>query len=75
MRRSYYVLRSVFATCVLALACGADHVSNAQPSPAARGSGGVNRAEHRQKPSLLVVSFDGFRATISTASTCRTSGA
>ena len=38
------------------------HVSNAQPSPAPQGSGGINRAEHRQKPSLLLVSFDGFRA-------------
>jgi predicted AlkP superfamily pyrophosphatase or phosphodiesterase len=50
--------------CVLAiaLACSSAHESNAQPSPAAQGSGGINRAEHRQKPSLLVISFDGFRA-------------
>ena len=45
----------------VALACTADHVSNAQPS-VPQGSGGINRAEHRQKPSLLLVSFDGFRA-------------
>ena len=64
MRRSYCVLRSVLATCVLAvaLACSADHDSNAQPSSTPQGSGGVNRAEHLQKPSLLLVSFDGFRA-------------
>jgi len=56
--------RSVLATCLLAvaLACTADHVSNAQPSSVPQGSGGINRAEHRQKPSLLLVSFDGFRA-------------
>ena len=64
MRRSYYLLRSVLATCILAvaLACSSAHESSAQPSPAPQGSGGINRAEHRQKPSLLVVSFDGFRA-------------
>ena len=64
MRRSYCVLRSVLATCVLALtlACTTDHASNAQPSSVPQGSGGINRAEHRQKPSLLLVSFDGFRA-------------
>ena len=64
MRRTHPVLRSVLATCVLAvaLACSSAHESSAQPSPAPQGSGGINRAEHRQKPSLLVVSFDGFRA-------------
>ena len=46
----------------VALACSSAHESSAQPSPAPQGSGGINRAEHRQKPSLLVVSFDGFRA-------------
>ena len=44
------------------MACSSAHESSAQPSPAPQGSGGINRAEHRQKPSLLVVSFDGFRA-------------
>ena len=46
----------------VALACGGAHESNAQPAPALQGSGGINRAEHQQKPSLLLVSFDGFRA-------------
>ena len=64
MRFSKCVLRAVLATCVLAvaLACGADHVGNAQPSSTPQGSGGVNRVEHRQKPSLVIVSFDGVRA-------------
>ena len=63
MRRTYCVLRSLLATCVvtLALAC-AGHDSSAQPSAAPQGSGGINRADHLQKPSLLLVSFDGFRA-------------
>jgi predicted AlkP superfamily pyrophosphatase or phosphodiesterase len=32
------------------------------PVPASAGSGGINRPEHLAKPSLLLVSFDGFRA-------------
>ena len=64
MRLSKCLLRSVLATCLLAvtLACGGAHESHAQPAPAPQGSGGINRPEHRQKPSLLLVSFDGFRA-------------
>ena len=64
MRLSKCVLHPVLATCVLAvaLACGAAPAGSAQPPAALQGSGGSNRAEHQQKPSLLVVSFDGFRA-------------
>ena len=32
------------------------------PAPVSAGSGGINRPEHLAKPSLLLVSFDGFRA-------------
>jgi predicted AlkP superfamily pyrophosphatase or phosphodiesterase len=32
------------------------------PAPFSQGSGGINRPEHLAKPSLLLVSFDGFRA-------------
>jgi predicted AlkP superfamily pyrophosphatase or phosphodiesterase len=46
----------------VALACGAAPEGSARPAAALQGSGGINRAEHQQKPSLLVVSFDGFRA-------------
>jgi predicted AlkP superfamily pyrophosphatase or phosphodiesterase len=64
MRLSRCVLRSFFATWALAvaLACSGAHESHAQPAPALQASGGINRPEHRQKPSLLLVSFDGFRA-------------
>ena len=33
-----------------------------EPAPSARGSGGINRPDQVAKPSLLLVSFDGFRA-------------
>jgi predicted AlkP superfamily pyrophosphatase or phosphodiesterase len=64
MHMSGCVLRSLLAACVLAgaLACSGAHEGRAQPAAALQGSGGINRAEHQQKPSLLVVSFDGFRA-------------
>jgi predicted AlkP superfamily pyrophosphatase or phosphodiesterase len=64
MRLSRCVLRSFFATWALAvaLACSGAHESHARPAPALQASGGINRPEHRQKPSLLLVSFDGFRA-------------
>src|SRR4051794_32977007 len=32
------------------------------PAAASRGSGGINRPEHLEKASLILVSFDGFRA-------------
>lgn len=32
------------------------------PAPVSAGSGGINRPEHVAKPSLVLVSFDGFRA-------------
>jgi predicted AlkP superfamily pyrophosphatase or phosphodiesterase len=49
---------------VLALACSTEHPAGGagQTSPVPRASGGVNRPEHLPKPSLLLVSFDGFRA-------------
>jgi predicted AlkP superfamily pyrophosphatase or phosphodiesterase len=64
MDRGFCVLRSVLAACALALtlACGTPHEGSAQPRPVPQGSGGVNRPEHRRKPALLLVSFDGFRA-------------
>ena len=58
MRLRKCVLQPVLATCVLALAlaCSAAPEGSAQPAVALQGSGGINRAEHQQKPSLLVVS-------------------
>src|SRR5688572_8840676 len=59
------VLRRATTLCVLsiALACGAAQPADSQqPSAMPQGSGGVNRPEHLQKPTLLLVSFDGFRA-------------
>ena len=49
---------------VMMIACGATQPADGQ-APAVgvpRGSGGVNAREHIGKPSLLLVSFDGFRA-------------
>ena len=64
MGRTSRAVRSALTTvfCALVVACSGTHESNAQPAPALQASGGINRAEHRQKPSLLLVSFDGFRA-------------
>ena len=64
MSRALRVLRLALAPCVLAatLACSSSHSTAAQSSQTPQGSGGVNRLEHRQKPTLLLVSFDGFRA-------------
>jgi predicted AlkP superfamily pyrophosphatase or phosphodiesterase len=64
MDRAFGVLRSLVAACVLAiaLACGDAQNPGAQSSQVPHGSGGVNRPDHRLKPSLLLVSFDGFRA-------------
>ena len=63
MRRGFCGLWSLAAPLVLtvALACSSSHHTAAQ-SQAPQGSGGVNRPEHLQKPTLLLVSFDGFRA-------------
>ena len=46
------------------VAFSAPQPADGQPPPSAapRGSGGVNAREHIGKPSLLLVSFDGFRA-------------
>src|SRR6188474_778998 len=58
------VLR-VSALCILtiAFACGPHTTDGAgQASSIPRASGGINRPEHLQKPSVLLVSFDGFRA-------------
>jgi predicted AlkP superfamily pyrophosphatase or phosphodiesterase len=50
------------AALTLALAaCGAPPVENPPPAPTAGGTGGLNRPEHRDKPYLILVSFDGFR--------------
>jgi predicted AlkP superfamily pyrophosphatase or phosphodiesterase len=60
------VLRRATTLCALSvvLACGAAQPadSQGQPSPVPQGSGGLNRPEHLPKPTLLLVSFDGFRA-------------
>ena len=55
---------AMLAIVPLALACGAAPSAERQtPSPApAQGSGGTNRPEHLTKPSLVLLSFDGFRA-------------
>lgn len=42
----------------IAVACAMTGTSAAQPS----GSGGVNRAEHHDKPYVILVSLDGFKA-------------
>jgi len=57
-------VRHFTVLCVLsvAFACGAAHPDDGRQASPAKGSGGVNRTEHLQKPSLLLVSFDGFRA-------------
>ena len=64
MHRAFCVLRSIAATCLLAiaLACSSPHDTAAQSARVPQGSGGINRPEHLQKPTLLLVSFDGFRA-------------
>ena len=51
----------------LTVVCGgvssSEGLATAQaPAPVSSGSGGINRPEHLAKPSLLLVSFDGFRA-------------
>jgi len=49
----------------IVVACGAVWTAARQaPAPAVplQGSGGINRPEHLAKPSLVLVSFDGFRA-------------
>ena len=59
------VLLRVSALCILtvAFACGPQTTDGAgQASSIPKPSGGVNRPEHLQKPSVLLVSFDGFRA-------------
>jgi predicted AlkP superfamily pyrophosphatase or phosphodiesterase len=50
----------VFA-CLAVLACSALGAVQ-QPAAPLTGSGGVNRPEHRDKPHVVLVSFDGFRA-------------
>jgi predicted AlkP superfamily pyrophosphatase or phosphodiesterase len=66
--RSLWVRRSA-ALALLCLIAVSGRVSSlerralAQPAaPVAQGSGGINRPEHLAKPSLVLVSFDGFRA-------------
>ena len=59
-----YVTSTVAAIVLLllgAFACGAGQPPAAHTG-APQGSGGVNRPEHRDKPSLVLVSVDGFRA-------------
>ena len=52
--------------CLTAVCAGApssERLAMAQaPVPISAGSGGINRPEHLAGPSLLLVSFDGFRA-------------
>ena len=51
------------AACMLALAaCGTPPADKPAPAQAqAGGTGGINRPEHRGKPYVILVSFDGFR--------------
>ena len=70
----YMVIRSVWVRrcAALALFCATasggglsrlERPALAQPAaPVSAGSGGINRPEHLAKPSLVLVSFDGFRA-------------
>jgi predicted AlkP superfamily pyrophosphatase or phosphodiesterase len=54
---------ATLAALAVALACAALQ-SESQvpaPSPALQSSGGINRPDHLAKPSLVLVSFDGFR--------------
>src|SRR5687767_6472563 len=47
----------------IALAGAALPSDRQAPAPTAlQGSGGINRPDHLEKPSLVLVSFDGFRA-------------
>jgi predicted AlkP superfamily pyrophosphatase or phosphodiesterase len=66
--RSLWVRRcaALALLCVIAVGGGLSPLERpalAQPAaPVSAGSGGVNRPEHFAKPSLVLVSFDGFRA-------------
>src|SRR5687767_8370331 len=56
---------AMLAIVSLALAARGEAPTAEQQTPApapAHGSGGINRAEHLAKPSLVLLSFDGFRA-------------
>jgi predicted AlkP superfamily pyrophosphatase or phosphodiesterase len=49
----------------IVIACGVSLVPERQapaPAPALQASGGINRPDHLGKPTLVLVSFDGFRA-------------
>ena len=69
MGASVAAWRSVVLALAVALSAGAAVTNLAaaaqQPPPAAaplKGSGGVNAAEHREKPYLILISLDGFKA-------------
>lgn len=47
--------------CVGLLASGACHPAPPAERVGVAGSGGINRPEHRDKPHLILLSFDGFR--------------
>ena len=62
-------VRVLLAVALLAGACASPPAAPPTTIPAtprqveaSAGSGGVNRAEHRRKPHVVLVSFDGFRA-------------
>jgi predicted AlkP superfamily pyrophosphatase or phosphodiesterase len=66
--RSLWVRRCAALALFCAIASGGglsplERPAVAQPAaPLSAGSGGINRPEHLAKPSLVLVSFDGFRA-------------
>ena len=64
MSTGHKACRSLAALAVLTLAlgCQAAQSRSAQAPAEQPGTGGVNRAEHLAKPSLVLISFDGFRA-------------
>ncbi len=63
---AYRRMTALALLCLTAVCGGApssERLAMAQaPVPVSAGSGGINRPEHLAGPSLLLVSFDGFRA-------------
>ena len=60
MTRRLLLALACAAVCLTSPAASGIVRPHVQASPAGGGSGGVNRAEHRDKPYVILVSFDGF---------------
>lgn len=66
-RRSMTSAAVIASAALLLHGCGwiASSPATSNPSPLSKvfeGSGGSNRPEHRDKPYVILISFDGFRA-------------